>query len=195
MFCRSHPIPHGIFNSSLTNARLVVDSIAYLAVQHQRFLRIIKHVVLDMLAILLASIKYLHRIIACMQMLQNFRDNLPLCTRIFFPHRPIHQFDDVLEEMRYKTIQIFTVRFGIQALSTNPFDSVSATESMTSQKKCRISIDRRSYFCMFVDSILLGKRSSRKLDNSFADSVSKLRLMMSTNSDAFFRFCKLMLFM
>lgn len=195
MSCRSHPIAHGILSSNFTwLVAMAVRTIAYLAVQHQRLLRIVKHVVFDVLQILFAPVKHLHRIIACMQMLQNFRDNLSLGTRIFFSHRPIHQFNDILEEMRDEIVQIFSVRLGVQALSANPFDSVSARKPTTSQK-CIIRIGLRSYFCMFVDSILLGKRSSRKLDNSFADSVSKLRLMMSTNRDAFFRFCKLMLFM
>lgn len=51
-----------------------------------------------------------------------------------------------------------------------------------------------THFCELLDSILAGSRVSLRSPSSLADSVSKLRLIMSTKSEAFFRFCRFMLF-
>ena len=60
-----------------------------------------------------------------MQVLQNFRDDLPLCRVVFLPHGPVHQPGDALVEVRAELLQVFGVSGGSQALPTDPFHCVS----------------------------------------------------------------------
>lgn len=60
-----------------------------------------------------------------MQMLKYLRNNLSLRRTILLLHRPIYQFDYVSIKMRYKMLQIFSMRFWIQTFSSYPFYCVS----------------------------------------------------------------------
>lgn len=102
----------------------VFQSFIYLSIENQRFFRIVQHIEFNMLQILLTSVEYLNRIIAGMQVLQNFGNNLTLCTGVLLAHGSVHQFDNVLVEMRYKMIQILVVCLCVQALATNPLYGV-----------------------------------------------------------------------
>ena len=60
-------------------------------------------------------------------MLQDLRHDLTLRTGILLAHRSIHQFDNVLVEMRYEMVEVFVVGLGLQSLAANPLDGVSET--------------------------------------------------------------------
>lgn len=83
-----------------------------------------QHIIFDVVQIVLAAIKNLHRVVARVQMLQNLGNNLSLGAGILLAHRSIDELDNVLVEVRDEMIQILVVCLSVQALASDPLDCV-----------------------------------------------------------------------
>lgn len=73
----------------------------------------------------LGTNSYFNRIIAGVQMLQKFCNDLSLGATVFPPHGAVHQLDYSPVEMRYEVVQIFPVGVWIQTFPTDPLHCIS----------------------------------------------------------------------
>jgi hypothetical protein len=69
---------------------------------------------------------HLDRVIAGVEVLQDLRHDLPLRTGVFLPHGSVHQFCDILVEMRDEMLQVLLMGFRIQTFTPNPLHCVPA---------------------------------------------------------------------
>lgn len=69
---------------------------------------------------------HLDRVIAGVEVLQYLRHDLPLCTGVFLPHGSVHQFCDILVEVRDEMLQVLLMGLSIQTFTPNPLHCVPA---------------------------------------------------------------------
>ena len=92
--------------------------------EHKGLSRWPSDVIFQLFQLLNAPIENFHRLLAGMQMLEDFSDDLTLRRSVLLSHGPVHQLEGVLVEVVNEVIEVLLMGFGAEALASNPLNVV-----------------------------------------------------------------------